>query len=58
MQTAPSARDDTIHKQLHVIPKGTTPSIENEKNMQTPPSARDDTVDKQINSKTDDTIRK
>ena len=37
MQTAPSGRDDTIHKQL-LIPKQTTPSIKNGKNMQTTPS--------------------
>ena len=58
MQTAPSARDDTVHKQS-LIPKRKTPSIKNEYNMYTAPSARDDTVHKQyINSKEDDTIRK
>jgi hypothetical protein len=35
MQTSPSGRDDTIHKQL-LIPKQTTPSIKKGKNMQTP----------------------
>ena len=55
MQTAPSARNDTVHKQS-LNQKGTTPSVKNGKNIcrrnHLQGMARPQTI---INSKTDDT---
>jgi len=58
MRTAPSTKDDTVHKQL-LIPKRTTPSVKMKRIY------ADGTICKGrhrpqtiINSKTDDTIRK
>jgi len=59
MWTAPSTRDDTVHKQL-LIQKRTTPSVKNDKNIYADGTIckgrhRPQTI---INFKTDDTIRK